>query len=103
MTATDNCILGNGHQTFTSLQTLVEQVEGGGNHNLENELVKETEVLIKEFKVHESLENQLRAELSESHTQLAETKEQVATLRDENEALSKQVHTMQFVICNDIP
>ena len=72
------------------LQSLVEQVEGGDS-NLENELVKETEVLLKEFKTHESVENQLRAELSECHAQLTGTRERVATLTEENETLTKQV------------
>ena len=85
---------------YTSLQSLVEQVEGGDG-NLESELVKETEVLLKEFKAHESVQNQLRAELSESHAQLTGTKEQVAALTKENEVLTKQVQyrTIPFVIC----
>lgn len=69
---------------------MVEQVEGGGS-NLENELVKETEVLLQEFKAHESVENHLRAELAESHAHLTGTKEQVAALTEENQALTKQV------------
>ena len=80
-------------------QGLVEQVEGGGS-NLENELVQETEALLKEFKVHESMESQLRAELSESHAQLAETNEQVAALTEENEELTKQVwYSLLHVLC----
>ena len=79
------------------MQTLVEQVERGSN-DLENELVKETEDLIKEFKAHESLEMQLRVELSESHAQLTETREQVAKLINENDVLSKQVHSLLCVM-----
>lgn len=82
---------------------MVEQVEDGGS-NLENELVKETEVLLQEFKAHESVENQLRAELAESHAHLTGTKEQVAALTEENQALTKQVLQnnicINHVICN---
>jgi hypothetical protein len=77
---------------------LVEQVEDGGGSNLENELVKETEVLLQEFKVHEGVENQLRSELAESHAHLTGTKEQVATLTEENEVLTKQVQYPSTIV-----
>lgn len=73
-----------------SSQKLVQQVEDGGD-GLETELVNETEVLIEEFKVRESLENQLKAELVESHALLAEQKEQAKAMKDEKEALVNQV------------
>ncbi len=82
----------------TSLQGLVEQVEEGSGSNLENELVKETEVLLQEFKVHEGVENQLRAELAESHAHLTGTKEQVAALTEENEVLTKQVQCASTIV-----
>ena len=82
----------------TYLQSLVEQVEGGGS-NLESELVKETEVLLQEFKAHESVENQLRVDLAESHAHLTGTKEQVAVLTEENEALTKQVLESDIHTC----
>lgn len=69
---------------------LVQKVEDRGN-GLESEFVKETEVLIEEFKVRESLEGQLKAELVESHTLLAEKDEQTKALRDENKTLADQV------------
>ena len=75
---------------LVSLQKLVQQVEGGGV-GLETELVKETEVLIEEFKVRESLESQLKAELVENHALLAEQKERVNALKDKKEALAIQV------------
>lgn len=65
------------------LQSLVQQVESGGD-GLESELVQETEVLIKKFKDRESLENQLKAELTGRE-------EQVTNLREENQALNDQV------------
>ena len=42
------------------------------------------------------MENQLRAELSESHAQLTGTKEQIAALTEEKEALTKQVQYNKY-------
>ena len=80
------------HIVANPLQSLVEQVERSGD-KLESELVEETEVLIKEFKVHENLEKQLKAELAQSQASLAETKDQISALKQENETLNEQVHT----------
>ena len=68
----------------------MKQVEGGGQ-DIESELVQETEVLINEFKVRESLENQLKADLIKSQSSLAEMEEEIATMREENQALTDQV------------
>ena len=68
----------------------MKQVEDGGQ-DIESELVEETEVLINEFKVRESLENQLKADLVKSQSSLAEMEEVIATLREENQALTDQV------------
>lgn len=71
----------------------MKQVEDGGQ-DIESELVEETKVLINEFKVRESLENQLKADLFKSQSSLAEMEEVIATLREENQALTDQVHTV---------
>ena len=85
---------------MVSLQKLVQEVEGGGG-GLETELVKETEVLIEEFKVRESLESQLKAELVENHALLAEQKERANALKDENEALTNQVYPQHHSMAGD--
>lgn len=80
------------------IQSLVRQLESSGEGSkLEGELVEETQALVEQFKEKESLEAEMRREIAQGQTLLAERDGEIQGLKTEREALKKQVCVCMYM------